>query len=60
MSVIQKIQDKYAKLMAIVIAVALLTFVVMLAFENGKIYFQPGPSHNSGGYQWKENRCALI
>jgi peptidyl-prolyl cis-trans isomerase D len=35
MSVIQKIQEKYAKLMAIIIAVALMIFVVMLAFENG-------------------------
>lgn len=35
MSVIQQIQDKYAKLMAIIIAVALMIFVVMLAFENG-------------------------
>jgi peptidyl-prolyl cis-trans isomerase D len=35
MSVIQQIQEKYAKLMAIIIAVALMTFVVMLAFENG-------------------------
>src|SRR6478736_2144531 len=35
MSVIQRIQDKYAKLMAIIIAVALMIFVVMLAFENG-------------------------
>ena len=35
MSVIQRIQDRYAKLMAIVIAVALMIFVVMLAFENG-------------------------
>ncbi len=40
MSVIQKIQDKYAKLMAVVIAVALLTFVVMLAFEQGGSLFQ--------------------
>ncbi|WP_276505005.1 peptidylprolyl isomerase [Terrimonas pollutisoli] len=40
MSVIQKIQDKYAKLMAVVIAVALLTFVVMLAFENGGSLFR--------------------
>ena len=39
MSVIQKIQDKYAKLMAVIIAVALLTFVVMLAFENGGSLF---------------------
>jgi peptidyl-prolyl cis-trans isomerase D len=35
MSVIQQIQEKYAKLMAIIIAVALMIFVVMLAFENG-------------------------
>ncbi|MFC0774224.1 peptidylprolyl isomerase [Terrimonas alba] len=40
MSVIQKIQDKYAKLMAVIIAVALLTFVVMLAFENGGTLFR--------------------
>ena len=39
MSVIQQIQEKYAKLMAIIIAVALLTFVVMLAFENGGSLF---------------------
>jgi peptidyl-prolyl cis-trans isomerase D len=48
MSVIQKIQDKYAKLMAIVIAVALLTFVVMLAFENGRSIFQKGSSTTVG------------
>ncbi len=48
MSVIQKIQDKYAKLMAVVIAVALLTFVVMLAFENGASLFQKGPSTTVG------------
>ena len=40
MSVIQKIQEKYAKLMAVIIAVALLTFVVMLAFENGGTLFR--------------------
>ena len=40
MSVIQKIQEKYAKLMAIIIAIALLTFVVMLAFENGGSLFR--------------------
>lgn len=40
MSFIQLIQEKYAKLMAIIIAVALLTFVVMLAFENGGSLFQ--------------------
>ena len=46
MSVIQKIQDKYAKLMAVIIAIALLTFVVMLAFENGGSLFQGGNSYN--------------
>src|SRR5258708_8355815 len=35
MSVIQQIQEKYAKLMAIIIAIALIIFIVMLAFENG-------------------------
>jgi peptidyl-prolyl cis-trans isomerase D len=44
MSVIQKIQEKYAKLMAIIIAVALMIFVVMLAFENGGRLFQSGNS----------------
>lgn len=39
MSVIQQIQDKYAKLMAIIIALALIIFVVMLAFENGGSLF---------------------
>ncbi len=48
MSVIQKIQDKYAKLMAVIIAVALLTFVVMLAFENGGSLFQQGPTTTIG------------
>jgi peptidyl-prolyl cis-trans isomerase D len=40
MSVIQQIQEKYAKLMAIIIALALIVFVVMLAFENGGSLFQ--------------------
>ncbi|HET6995323.1 MAG TPA: SurA N-terminal domain-containing protein, partial [Chitinophagaceae bacterium] len=40
MSVIQSIQEKYAKLMAIIIAVALMIFVVMLAFENGGSLFR--------------------
>ncbi len=48
MSVIQKIQEKYAKLMAVIIAVALLTFVVMLAFENGGTLFNAGPSNTVG------------
>ena len=39
MSVIQKIQEKYAKLMAVIIAIALIIFVVMLAFENGGSLF---------------------
>lgn len=40
MSIIQQIQEKYAKAMAIVIALALVIFVVMLAFENGGNIFQ--------------------
>lgn len=40
MSVIQKIQDKYGKVMAIIIALALVIFVIMLAFENGGSLFQ--------------------
>ncbi|OJU28095.1 MAG: peptidylprolyl isomerase [Sphingobacteriales bacterium 41-5] len=40
MSVIQKIQDKYGKVMAIIIAFALVIFVVMLAFENGGSLFR--------------------
>lgn len=43
MSVIQQIQEKYAKLMAVIIALALIIFVVMLAFENGNTIFG-GPS----------------
>ncbi|MBL7738760.1 MAG: SurA N-terminal domain-containing protein [Chitinophagaceae bacterium] len=48
MSVIQKIQEKYAKLMAIIIAVALIIFVVMLAFENGGSLFQGSNSTSVG------------
>jgi peptidyl-prolyl cis-trans isomerase D len=40
MSVIQKIQDKYGKVMAIIIAIALVIFIVMLAFENGGSLFR--------------------
>ena len=54
MSVIQKIQEKYAKLMAVIIAVALLTFVVMLAFENGGSLFQSGPSTTVGTINGKK------
>jgi peptidyl-prolyl cis-trans isomerase D len=39
MSIIQQIQEKYAKLMAVIIAIALIIFVVMLAFENGGSLF---------------------
>src|SRR5258705_9192467 len=48
MSVIQKIQEKYAKLMAVIIAVALIIFVVMLAFENGGSLFRGGNSSDVG------------
>jgi peptidyl-prolyl cis-trans isomerase D len=48
MSVIQKIQEKYAKLMAIIIALALMIFVVMLAFENGGRLFNGGNSTTVG------------
>ena len=48
MSVIQRIQEKYAKLMAIIIAVALMIFVVMLAFENGGNLFRGGNSTSVG------------
>lgn len=54
MSVIQKIQEKYAKLMAVIIAVALLTFVVMLAFENGGSLFQGGRNSTVGTVNGKE------
>lgn len=47
MSVIQKIQDKYAKLMAVIIALALVIFVIMLAFENGANIFR-GASNTIG------------
>ena len=40
MSVIQKIQDKYGKVMAVIIALALVVFVIMLAFENGGSLFR--------------------
>jgi peptidyl-prolyl cis-trans isomerase D len=39
MSIIQTIQEKYAKVMAVIIALALLIFVIMLAFENGGSLF---------------------
>src|SRR4051794_34209565 len=48
MSVIQQIQEKYAKLMAVIIAIALLTFVVMLAFENGGSLFRSGNNNVIG------------
>jgi peptidyl-prolyl cis-trans isomerase D len=48
MSIIQQIQEKYAKLMAIIIAVALIIFVVMLAFENGGSLFQNSNSQVVG------------
>lgn len=40
MSVIQQIQDRYGKVMAIIIAIALIVFVIMLAFENGGSLFR--------------------
>ena len=40
MSVIQKIQDKYGKVMAVIIGISLVIFVVMLAFENGGNLFK--------------------
>jgi len=40
MSIIQKIQDQYAKVMAVIIAIALIVFVIMLAFENGGTLFR--------------------
>lgn len=49
MSVIQKIQDKYAKLMAIIIALALMIFVIMLAFENGGNLFGGGGNSTTVG-----------
>ncbi|MDP4262443.1 MAG: SurA N-terminal domain-containing protein [Bacteroidota bacterium] len=48
MSVIQRIQERYAKLMAIIIALALIIFVVMLAFENGGRLFRGGNSTSIG------------
>lgn len=40
MSVIQQIQDKYGKVMAIIIGLSLIVFVIMLAFENGGSLFR--------------------
>lgn len=54
MSVIQQIQEKYAKVMAIVIAIALITFVIMLAFENGGTLFQGGNSNLVGKVNGRE------
>ncbi|RYY52903.1 MAG: peptidylprolyl isomerase, partial [Chitinophagaceae bacterium] len=48
MSVIQSIQEKYAKLMAVIIALALIIFVVMLAFENGGSLFRGSNSRDVG------------
>jgi peptidyl-prolyl cis-trans isomerase D len=48
MSVIQKIQEKYAKAMAIIIALALIIFVIMLAFENGGTLFRGGSTNVVG------------
>lgn len=39
MSIIQQIQEKYGKLMAVIIGISLVIFVVMLAFENGGSLF---------------------
>ena len=45
MSIIQQIQEKYAKVMAVIIALALVIFVVMLAFENGgSLFADKGPA----------------
>lgn len=54
MSVIQQIQEKYAKLMAVIIAVALIIFVVMLAFESGGSLFRWGNSNSVGKVNGKE------
>jgi peptidyl-prolyl cis-trans isomerase D len=54
MSVIQQIQEKYAKLMAIIIAVALIIFVIMLAFENGGSLFRGDNSNMVGKVNGKE------
>lgn len=48
MSIIQLIQEKYAKLMAVIIAIALIIFVVMLAFENGGSLFNRGAGSSIG------------
>jgi len=54
MSVIQQIQEKYAKLMAVIIAIALIIFVVMLAFENGGNMFAGGNSTTVGTVNGEE------
>ena len=40
MSIIQQLQEKYGKLMAIIIGISLVVFVIMLAFENGGSLFR--------------------
>lgn len=54
MSVIQQIQEKYAKLMAVIIAIALIIFVVMLAFENGGTLFNSGNTNTVGKVNGRE------
>ncbi|MEO8404612.1 MAG: SurA N-terminal domain-containing protein, partial [Chitinophagaceae bacterium] len=54
MSVIQQIQEKYAKMMAIIIAVALIIFIVMLAFENGGSLLRGSQSDVVGKVDGKE------
>lgn len=54
MSIIQQIQEKYAKLMAIIIAIALIIFVVMLAFENGGSLFRGSNSQLVGKVNGRE------
>lgn len=44
MSIIQRIQDKYGKVMAVIIGFSLVVFVVMLAFENGGSLFNARPT----------------
>lgn len=54
MSVIQQIQEKYAKLMAIIIAIALIIFVIMLAFESGGSLFRGGNTNLIGKVNGRE------
>lgn len=54
MSVIQQIQEKYAKLMAVIIALALIIFVIMLAFENGGSLFRSGSTNVVGKVNGQE------